>query len=140
MIPSLLALLPLTASLLPGDGVDAPAAVAPADLPAADLPTGDRPAGDELPDYSTWTQWRGVARNGLVGGEGWPEALTEESVTQVWSVDGLGDSYATPLVARDRVFTVSTVDRKEEVAQAYDRKTGEKLWETRWEGAMKVPF
>jgi len=140
MIPSLLALLPLTASLLPGDGVDAPAAVAPADLPAADLPSGDRPAGDELPDYSTWTQWRGVARNGLVSGEGWPEALTEESVTQVWSVDGLGDSYATPLVARDRVFTVSTVDRKEEVAQAYDRKTGEKLWETRWEGAMKVPF
>ena len=140
MIPSLLALLPLTASLLPGDGVDAPAAVAPADLPAADLPSGDRPAGDELPDYSTWTQWRGVARNGLVSGEGWPGALTEESVTQVWSVDGLGDSYATPLVARDRVFTVSTVDRKEEVAQAYDRKTGEKLWETRWEGAMKVPF
>ena len=61
-------------------------------------------------------------------------------MTEIWSIKDLGDSYATPLVAGDRVFTVSTVDKKQEVAQAYDRKTGEKVWETRWDGAMKVPF
>ena len=126
-ILALLALLPLSA--VPTATVHVPVASTP-----------DAPAADEVKDYTVWNQWRGAARNGVVGGQEWPATLTEENVTEVWSIKDLGDSYATPLVAGDRVFTVSTVDKKQEVAQAYDRKTGEKVWETRWDGAMKVPF
>jgi outer membrane protein assembly factor BamB len=89
---------------------------------------------------TTWTQWRGPNRDGVVGGPDWPATLTEENVKETWSVDGLGESYCSPIVSERFVFTVSTVDKKEEVAQAYDRRTGEKVWETRWEGSMTVPF
>ncbi|MDG1049634.1 MAG: PQQ-binding-like beta-propeller repeat protein, partial [Planctomycetota bacterium] len=121
-------------ALLPLSGVP----TATAHVPVVSTP--DASAADEVKDYTVWNQWRGAARNGVVGGPEWPATLTEENVTEVWSIEGLGDSYATPLVAGDRVFTVSTVDKREEVVQAYDRKTGEKVWETRWDGAMKVPF
>jgi len=88
----------------------------------------------------SWTQWRGPARDGLVAGTPWPAALTTERLTLAWAVGGLGESYATPVVTEELVYTVSTVDQTDEVVTAYDRRTGERRWETRWQGAMKVPF
>ena len=40
----------------------------------------------------------------------------------------------------DRVYLGITCFDSDNIFQAYDRKTGEKVWETRWDGAMKVPF
>lgn len=111
-------------------------------LPLSDV-DGAAPtdAADELAAASTtWTQWRGPNRDGVVGGPEWPDALSKESVKESWTIEGLGESYAAPIVTERFVYTVSTVEKKYEVAQAYDRKTGEKVWETRWEGAMSVPF
>jgi outer membrane protein assembly factor BamB len=38
------------------------------------------------------------------------------------------------------VFTTETKDKTWEVVTAFDRKTGEQLWSTQWEGALSVPF
>lgn len=92
-----------------------------------------------------WTQWRGPRRDGSVAGVRWPVALTGSDaaaprVTLAWEVGGLGESYATPIVTERLVFTVGTVAKRDEVTTAYDRRTGERVWERRWEGSVSVPF
>lgn len=88
-----------------------------------------------------WPQWRGPARDGIAaGGADWPAKLDGQSLTQVWQVPDLGPSYSGPIVADGKVFTTETVGAKTEVASAYDRATGKKLWATQWAGAMTVPF
>ena len=89
---------------------------------------------------STWPGWRGPTRDGIVTGSSWPESLEGEALRSVWSVP-LGPSYSGPVVAADRVFVTET--RKKigvEIVIALDRRSGEKLWESGWKGAMSVPF
>jgi len=56
-----------------------------------------------------------------------------------WRVE-LGPSYSGPIVAGDRVFTTETRQEQKEVVSALDRRSGKRLWEVDWKGAMKVPF
>lgn len=88
----------------------------------------------------SWSQWRGPTRDGHITGPAWPESLAPERLQRRWHVHDLGDSYAGPLVTETRVFTVGTVDKKHEVVRAFDRSTGTELWQTKWQGAMEVPF
>ncbi len=97
-------------------------------------------AAEPTAGTSDWAQWRGPDRDGQFAGPSWPAGLQDGSLEPLWSVDELGDSYATPIVCGDRVFTVATYDEDEEVVRAYDRSTGKQLWVARWEGAMEVPF
>lgn len=91
-------------------------------------------------ETTDWTQWRGPSRTGLIDSKAeWPDKLSDDSLSKLWSVD-LGPSYSTPIVKGNRVFTTETVDKSKEVVRAFNRKTGEQLWETSWPGAMKVPF
>ncbi len=94
------------------------------------------PAAAVLAD---WPQWRGPTRDGVVAGPKWPSTLGEDALKSVWRVD-LAAGYPGPVVSGGRVFTVETLDEKDEVVRAFDLKTGEQLWETSWPGAMKVPF
>lgn len=98
------------------------------------LSTSFLPAAD-------WTQWRGPTRDGKIHEDAapWPKSLTKDNLKLVWSTD-LAEGYSSPIVAGDKVFTVETKNKKEEIVRAFDRKTGKKLWDTDWEGAMKVPF
>jgi len=86
-----------------------------------------------------WPQWRGPTRDGVVTDVPWPDTLDDKTLTQVWRVD-LAEGYPGPIVSGDRVFTVETLDAKDEVVRAFDAKTGEPLWEKSWPGSMKVPF
>lgn len=88
---------------------------------------------------SDWNQWRGPNRDGKVQGPQWPGSLDEETLQQAWRVE-LPPSYSGPVVSDSTVFVTGTEDSKYEVAYALDRKSGEVLWEARWEGAMTVPF
>ena len=88
---------------------------------------------------SDWPQWRGGNRDGHVSGAAWPDSLQKERLTQLWRAD-LSPSYSTPIVVGDRVFVTETVDRKQEVVRALDRRTGKELWRAQWEGALSVPF
>ncbi|MEM7309869.1 MAG: PQQ-binding-like beta-propeller repeat protein [Planctomycetota bacterium] len=84
-----------------------------------------------------WAQWRGPTRDGRFHGPAWPAEL---KLRTAWRMDGLGPSYASPVVTADRVFTVATEDEAHEVVIAVDRASGEEVWRASWEGAMKVPF
>lgn len=86
-----------------------------------------------------WTQWRGLNRDSQIAPASWPQSLSDQNLQRRWRIR-LGPSYSGPIVVGDRVFTTETRDRKYEVVQAVDRRTGQKLWESKWEGAMKVPF
>ncbi len=100
----------------------------------------------ELPDPaptlsppSTWLQWRGPTRDGMVRDDGWPATLQGAALTLLWRVE-LGDGYASPIVTSNRVFTVETCDKSEEVVRAWDRLTGKEVWTTAWGAGLSVPF
>jgi outer membrane protein assembly factor BamB len=72
-----------------------------------------------------WPQWRGPARDGVVGAfsapAAWPERLTRK-----WKVDvGLG--YATPVLVGDRVYMFSR-QGDNEVLAALDAASGKEIW------------
>lgn len=94
-------------------------------------------SGEEI---DSWTQWRGPSRNGHVReSASWPDHLDEKSLTLAWRVP-LSPSYSGPIVSKDLVFVTETRDEKYEAVRALDRATGKQVWETSWEGAIKVPF
>ena len=95
------------------------------------LPVRAEPSAD-------WAQWRGPTRDGMVVEQAWPEKLAGR-LKKVWRVE-LDKSYASPVILGDRVFTVETRDKKEEVVRALDRETGKELWHASWKGSMRVPF
>ncbi len=91
------------------------------------------------PLAADWPQWRGPQRDGHVTGGAWPDQLGTNHLQQIWRVE-LGPSYSGPIVVGDRVFTTETKDKKIEVVTAFDRKSGNQLWQAKWEGALSVPF
>ncbi|MEM9237190.1 MAG: PQQ-binding-like beta-propeller repeat protein, partial [Verrucomicrobiota bacterium] len=88
-----------------------------------------------------WPEWRGPTRDGQIhqGAAAWPETLKTSNLKKQWSVE-LAEGYSSPIAHGERVFTVETRDKKSEIVRAFDRATGEQLWETSWEGSIKVPF
>ena len=90
-------------------------------------------------DVETWPQWRGPNRDGQVLKHSWPDKLTSNHLQRSWSVE-LGQSYSGPIVGPTLVYTTETINKKTEVASAFDRKTGNQVWRTEWEGSISVPF
>ena len=88
---------------------------------------------------SSWPQWRGPTRNGEFIGPSWPAKLDDGHLKKIWRVE-LGPSYSGPIVAGKLVYTTETKDKKFEVVTAFDRATGKQVWQSRWDGAMSVPF
>lgn len=88
-----------------------------------------------------WPQWRGPTRDGKVAEKAvpWPESLTADNLKLVWKTE-LAEGYASPVVSGDRVFTVETRDKKDEIVRAFSRADGKPLWEASWPGSMRVPF
>lgn len=87
-----------------------------------------------------WPQWRGPTRDGKVQGTPWPARIGEDQLKLIWRNADLAESYASPIVSDELVFTVETKDKKNEIVRALDRKTGRQVWEFAWPGAMNVPF
>jgi outer membrane protein assembly factor BamB len=91
---------------------------------------------------NTWPQWRGPTRDGKVSATAapWPARIGEDQLKLAWRNADLAESYASPIVSDDRVFTVETRDKKTEIVRALDRTTGKQVWEHSWEGSLSVPF
>ncbi len=91
--------------------------------------------------HPDWLQWRGPTRDGKIHANAgkWPSRLSANNLKKTWSVD-LAEGYSSPIVAGNRVITVETRSKKNEIVRAFDRKTGKQLWESSWAGAMRVPF
>ena len=96
-----------------------------------------------VPSESTprgaWPQWRGPHRNGKIDGAPWPDKIDAAHLRPMWRRE-IGHGYSGPIVSEERVFTVETLDKRQEIVRAFDRTSAEQLWETSWDGAMKVPF
>lgn len=108
-------------------------------LVLAMLLQGGEPLLAEPTAEADWPQWRGPTRDGYAVGDAWPDSLDESRLKLAWRKE-LGPSYSGPIVVGDRVFTTETRNETTEVAIAYDRATGERLWQHEWPGAMTVPF
>lgn len=84
---------------------------------------------------SDWTQWRGAARDGAIGGftepATWPQQLTRR-----WKVEvGLG--YATPLVVGNRLYMFSRRGNNETMS-ALDAQSGKELWSDGYPAAFEM--
>ena len=60
-----------------------------------------------LANSSTWEQWRGPNRNGIIEDQSfeWPTNL--ETIEKVWN-KSLGEGYSSPIITENFVFTVET--------------------------------
>jgi len=85
----------------------------------------------------TWPQFRGPNRDSRYYGPAWPGSIGAEHLKPTWRME-LGPGYGGVVVSRDKVFVNETAEAKYEVVYALDRKTGEVIWRTQWEGAMSV--
>lgn len=85
----------------------------------------------------TWPQWRGPTRDGRAARGSLPDSLQDPHLTQRWRVK-LPPSFSGPVVSTDKVFVTFTRDKKFEGIRALNWRTGEKLWNAEWEGAMQV--
>ena len=97
--------------------------------------TGATLSGQEPSD--TWPQFRGPNRDSRYYGPAWPESIGPGHLKPTWRME-LGPGYGGPVVSHDKVFVNETSKEKYEVVYALDRKTGEVIWRTQWEGAMTV--
>ena len=82
-----------------------------------------------------WPQWRGPARDGVVGAFS-PPAAWPEKLTRRWKVDvGLG--YATPIVVADRVYMFSR-QGDNEVLAALDAGSGKEVWSFKYAAPFTI--
>ena len=82
-------------------------------------------------DY--WPGWRGPTRQGLVQGSGYVDRWgPDENV--LWKVEVPGSGNSSPIVWGDRVFVTTAYDGgKMRALMAFERATGAKAWERRFE-------
>ena len=75
-----------------------------------------------------WPQWRGIHRDGRADGltppKKWPSKLR-----RLWKVE-VGEGHAAPLVVGSRVYVFARIG-EDEVAQAFELKSGARLWAER---------
>jgi outer membrane protein assembly factor BamB len=90
-------------------------------------------------ESGSWPGWRGPHRDGRLSTRNWPDRLQGAALERKWRVE-LGPSYSGPVVGDGRLFVTETRDSKKEVVTALELSSGKKLWESTWEGSMKVPF
>ncbi|MBT5692539.1 MAG: PQQ-binding-like beta-propeller repeat protein [Opitutae bacterium] len=89
---------------------------------------------------ATWNQWRGPNRDGIIPtSQPWPKSISKDTLKLQWERP-LDKGYSSPIVSDEMVFTVETVEAKNEVVRAFDRQSGKQIWKTTWVGALKVPF
>lgn len=76
-----------------------------------------------------WPQWRGPRLDGTSLDKGFPSKL--DNGTLLWKTELPGEGHASPIVWKDKVFTVASVAESEErVLLCLDRSTGSLLWKS----------
>jgi outer membrane protein assembly factor BamB len=84
---------------------------------------------------SDWPQFRGPNRDGVASSFTEPKAWPEQ-LTRVWRVD-VGDGYATPILAGNRVYAFAR-QGDNEVVHALDAATGKVLWQARYPAPVTI--
>ncbi len=124
-----------TASLAASPEVGAdPLEAQAAEMPESSTPEATSPASDNHPK-SDWPDFRGPARD---------SRYDDGSIRSRWPKEGLpllwrqpcGGGYASFVVADGLVFTIEQ-RRQQEVAVAYDLKTGREKWVQSWDAEFR---
>jgi outer membrane protein assembly factor BamB len=84
-----------------------------------------------LAEAADWPQWRGPERNGISKETGLLKEWTAAGPKLLWLVKDLGEGYATPSVAGDRIYVLSSKGMDDEYVQARHIKDGKPIWTTR---------
>jgi outer membrane protein assembly factor BamB len=76
-----------------------------------------------------WPQWRGPRLDGTSKDRGFP--INVDASTTLWRAELLGEGHASPIVWKDKVFTVACLAENEErVLLCLDRASGKTLWQS----------
>ena len=83
---------------------------------------------------SSWPQWRGPSRDGLVDAAlptDWPEALKKR-----WEIPA-GEGHASPVVHGDRVVVFAR-EKDQEIVRALDLTSGKEIWRASYSAPYEV--
>ena len=84
-----------------------------------------------------WAQWRGPQGDGTSVDGGYPTSWSNRE-NVVWKTEIPGRGHASPIVAGERLFTVSAIKETEErILICLDRTTGKVLWQ---QSVLKSPM
>jgi outer membrane protein assembly factor BamB len=78
-----------------------------------------------------WPQWRGPLRNGISTERGLLKQWPKEGPKLLWQINDLGDGYATPAIAGNRIYILSNKGLENEFVQALSVEDGKAIWTTR---------
>jgi len=82
-----------------------------------------------IPSSETgWPQWRGIRRDGISDEKGLLLSWPETGPALLWTAEGLGLGYSSPVIDEDRIYI--TGDVGEELRVFAMDLSGRKLWET----------
>ena len=82
-----------------------------------------------------WNQWRGLRRDGVVGGFTAPTSWPDRP-KQIWKVPA-GIGHSSPVVSSNRVFVFSRVGEQEALT-AFEVATGKQIWRQTYEAPYQV--
>ncbi|MBL8210036.1 MAG: PQQ-like beta-propeller repeat protein [Bryobacterales bacterium] len=78
-----------------------------------------------------WPGWRGPSRNGISAERGLLPKWPAEGPRLFWQVNDLGEGYAAPVIADDRVYVLANEGMENEYVRALDVRSGRTMWTTR---------
>jgi len=100
--------------------------------------------GQELPpalvrsDMPDWPQWRGPNRDGISDETGLMPSWPDGGPTRLWSADGIGQGYSSPIVVKDTIYI--TGDRGDDLIISAFSLDGNLRWETTNGAAWKRSY
>lgn len=108
-------------------GCNRPTPVDEITTPASEL----APAAPISVSEADWPWWRGFERNGHAPPQSSPPVSWSDSENVVWRVEIPGRGNGSPTVVGDRIFLATSDEQNEtQSVVAFDRETGNLLWET----------
>jgi outer membrane protein assembly factor BamB len=78
-----------------------------------------------------WPEWRGPRRDAVSTETGLLKEWPKEGPRLLWQAKDIGDGYATPSVAGNRIYVLSNRGLDNEFVQALSTGDGKQLWATR---------
>jgi outer membrane protein assembly factor BamB len=78
-----------------------------------------------------WPEWRGPRRDAVSTETGLLKEWPKEGPRLAWQAKDIGDGYATPSVAGNRVYVLSNRGLENEFVQALSTRDGKQIWATR---------
>ena len=78
-----------------------------------------------------WPEWRGPRRDAVSTETGLLKEWPKEGPRLVWQAKDIGDGYATPSVAGNRIYVLSNRGMDNEFVQALSTLDGKQVWATR---------